>query len=323
MPLRFTLRQLEYFVAVGETGSIATASEKIHVSSPSISTAISQLEADFGLQLFVRSHAKGLSLTQAGRQLMAKAVQILSEAEALNRLVGAIAGNVQGNLAIGCLLTFAQILAPQLRRSFQTRYPLVRVSQVEQHQQEIFSSLRRGDIDVALTYDLQIPDDLQFLPLVRLPPYVMLPQTHPLAHFPAVSVEQLIDHPMVLLDLPFSSDYFLSFFKDAGIKPRIAERTRDMAVMRSLVANGFGYSIANIRPLNDLAPDGRKLRFVPLTAARPLMLGLVMAKGAASVLTVAAFVEHCNANVTAKTVAGMTVEQDAPPVAGRCPVDQR
>ncbi len=58
MALRFTLRQLEYLVAVGETGSIAAASERVKVSSPSISAAISQLEQEFGLQLFVRRHAQ-------------------------------------------------------------------------------------------------------------------------------------------------------------------------------------------------------------------------------------------------------------------------
>lgn len=308
MPLRFTLRQLEYFVAVGETNSIALAAERLHVSSPSISTAISQLEAEFGLQLFVRQHGRGLALTQAGRQLMEQAVRILSDAEALNQLVGKISGNVQGNLAIGCLLTFAQILVPQLRRGFQTRYPLVQISQVEVNQQEIFQGLRSGAIDVALTYDLEIPDDLEFTPLVKLPPYVMLPEAHPLSHLLTVSVDQLKDLPMVLLDLPLSSDYFLSFFRNAGVKPVIAERTRDMAVMRSLVANGFGYSIANVRPLDDLAPDGRRLRFVPLEGdVRPMLLGLVMAKGAGNVLTVAAFVDHCRAHVTEFTLPGMNI----------------
>jgi DNA-binding MarR family transcriptional regulator len=53
--LRFTLRQLEYLVAVGEAGTIAEAAHRLNVSSPSISAAISQLEAEFGVQLFVRN----------------------------------------------------------------------------------------------------------------------------------------------------------------------------------------------------------------------------------------------------------------------------
>ena len=68
MAIRFTLRQLEYFVAVGEAGSIAAASERINISPPSISAAVAQLEAEFGIELFVRQHAQGLSLTPGGRR---------------------------------------------------------------------------------------------------------------------------------------------------------------------------------------------------------------------------------------------------------------
>ena len=70
MPLRFSFRQLEYLVAVGEAGTIAMAAQRVNVSSPSISSAISQLETDLGLQLFVRHHAQGLSLTAGGGCLL-------------------------------------------------------------------------------------------------------------------------------------------------------------------------------------------------------------------------------------------------------------
>lgn len=293
MTLRFTLRQLEYFLAVGEEGSIAQASEKVNVSSPSISAAISQLEEEFGLPLFVRKHAHGLSLTQAGRQFMAQAKQVLTEAEALNRLAGDISGTVQGPLSIGCLVTFAQMLLPAIRRQFELKYPDTRVNQIEADQSGIIDQLRRAKIDVALSYDLDIPTDLEFVPLRSLPPYAMVPEGHPLARQNEVDVAELLDYPMVLLDLPLSSDYFLSFFGPTGRKPRIVERTRDMAVMRSLVANGFGYAIANIRPYSDLSPDGRRLVFIPLKGEqRPMRLGLIIPEGARNVLTVNAFISH-------------------------------
>lgn len=310
MPLRFTLRQLEYFVAVGATGSIVLASERLHVSSPSISAAIGQLEDELGLQLFVRHHAKGLSLTQAGRQILEQAQRILGAAETLNRLAGEISGNVQGNLALGCLLTFAQVVVPRLRRGFENRHPLVKVSQAELDQQEIFGKIRSGALDVALTYDLEIPDDLTFVPLAKLPPYVLLPENHELAYLQAVSVDQLVGQPMILLDLPMSSDYFLSFFRAAGLKPNIAERTRDLAVVRSLVANGYGYSIANLRPLNDRSPDGQRLRFVPLAGpVRPMVMGLIMSRGIDSVLTIRAFVDHCKETITPDSVPGIDLRQ--------------
>ena len=72
MQTRFTLRQLEYLVAVGQHGSVTLAAEQLSVSAPSISTAISALEAEFGLPLFVRKHAQGMSPTTGGRDLSEK-----------------------------------------------------------------------------------------------------------------------------------------------------------------------------------------------------------------------------------------------------------
>lgn len=294
MPSRFTLRQLEYFRAVGELGSIAHASEKVNVSSPSISAAISQLEKEFGIPLFVRQHAQGLSLTQAGRRMMEQVTLILRETDYLVDLAGDISGTVRGPLNIGCLVTFAQVVLPSVRRSFEAAFHDVRISQYELNQAEIFSGLRRAEIDVALTYDLDLPADLVFESLVELPPYVVVAQDHPLAAKTLISAQELVGHPMVLLDLPFSSEYFLSFFAGLDVKPQIAERTKDMAVMRSLVANGFGYSIANIRPLNDLSPDGKPLKFISMSGlARPMRMGLLMPTDAERANVIRAFVGHC------------------------------
>ncbi len=302
MALRFTLRQLEYFVAVGNEGSILQASQKLNVSSPSISVAIGQLESELGIKLFARKHAHNLSLTQAGRQFMEQAGRVLTEAENVMRLASKISDTVQGPLKVGCLLTFAQLVLPSLRRQFEDQYSQVKISQSELDQTAIFDQLRRAHIDVALTYDLSIPKDITFIPIAELPPYAMLSEDHPLAHLDVVSAAQLQKYPMVLLDLPYSSDYFLSYFDHVGALPKISERTRDMAVLQSLVANGYGYSIINIRTLNDVAPDGAPLKFIPLTGpVRSMFLGVALIKEMANVLVVEAFVEHCK-NVVPKTV---------------------
>lgn len=306
MPFRYTLRQLEYFVAVGKAGSIAAASDKLNVSSPSISAAITQLEVEIGLSLFVREHARGLTLTKAGHKFMERTEFVLREAELLATLAGEITGKVQGILSVGCLLTFSQIVLPGLRREFENAHPGVRIEQRELNQADIFSQLRRAELDIALTYDLDIPADLEFQPLHELPPYVVLGDGHPLADRTELTIRDLQNSPMVLLDLPFSGEYFLSFFQEANIKPAIAERTKDMSVMHSLVANGFGFSIANIRPLNTLSPDGKKLIFVPLAGAlRPMHLGLLRARSENETNTMIAFVRHCERAVKSGTLAGL------------------
>jgi DNA-binding transcriptional LysR family regulator len=293
MALRFTLRQLEYLVAVGETGSIIAASERLNVSSPSISAAIAQLESSLGLQMFVRRHAQGLSLTQGGRQMLQEARAVLAAAGRLPDLANAITGQVRGPLTVGCLVTFAQVLIPRLRRGFVTLHPAVEFHQSEHHQAQIFDGLRQARLDVALTYDLDIPADLQFIPLHPMPPYALFAPDHPLAGQGRVTVQELAPHPMVLLDLPFSTGYFLQLFQPHGLRPDVVERTRDIGVMRAMVANGFGYGLANIRPQARLAPDGRPLITVPLHGASVLHLGLVLAEGAMAAQTLRAFVDHC------------------------------
>jgi DNA-binding transcriptional LysR family regulator len=291
--LRFTLRQLEYLVAVGQAGSITLAAEGLNVSAPSISTAIAQLEAEFGLPLFVRKHAHGMSPTQSGREIIREAAAALAAAGRLIELAAQYRGTVKGRLNIGCLLTFAQILVPQLRRSFIDRYPEVEFHQSETHQAALIDGLRDATLDVALTYDLALPADLEFIELASLPPFIMLPAAHPLSHHPSVTLADLTDWPLVLLDLPLSADYFLSFFEKASLKPRIADRSRDMAVVQSLVANNFGYSIANVRPLTNRAPDGKALVFVPLAGAvQPMRMGLLCAGGSRASLTIRAFIDH-------------------------------
>ncbi|MBK0328061.1 LysR family transcriptional regulator [Rhodobacteraceae bacterium F11138] len=302
MPIRYTLRQLEYFVAVGETGSIAAASQQVNVSSPSISASISQLEDELGVKLFVRHHAQGLTPTPTGRTLLDHAQTVLRQAAALNDLAGSLSGSIRGPLAIGCLSTFAQIVLPGLRRSFTEQFSDVRIRQIEADQSELFGLLRQAKIDLALTYDLDLPRDLSFHPIIEFPPLVALSETHPLAHLNAVSIEELAPYPMVLLDLPHSSDYFLSFFTRAGLRANIAERTRDMAVMRGLVANGFGYSIVNVRPMNDLAPDGKPMRFVPLTGQpRPMKLGLLMISETDQTQLHRAFLKHAEDWIASET----------------------
>ena len=293
MSARFTLRQLEYLVAVGQTGSVTLAAERMNVSAPSISTALAQLEAELGMPLFFRKHTQGMTTTPSGREIIREAIATLAAARTLAELAAQMHGTVKGSLNIGCLLTFARIVVPQLRRSFMDLYPQVEFHQVETHQGALLKGLLDGTLDVVLTYDLALPPELTFIDLGTLPPFVTLPADHPLATRETLSITDLADLPMVLLDIPYSADYFLSLFEKAGVKPRVVERSGDLGVVRSLVANGFGYSIANFRPFTDLAADGRKLAFVPLSGkVQPMQIGLLYRKGAGPSLTIQAFIDH-------------------------------
>lgn len=308
MALRFTLRQLEYFVAVGEAGSIAAAAQRINVSSPSISTAISQLEEAFGVALFVRQHAHGLSLTPGGRRFFAAARDVLDRAGALHDVANDISQQVRGPIAVGALVTVASFVLPQLRRGFELAHPEITFRQSEAHQEDLIAMLRRAEVDIALTYDLDIPQDIAFEPLLELPPHAVFAPDHRLAARGAVRLEELAGEPLVLLDLPLSREYFLSLFDAAGLRPLVAERTPHLAMLRSMVANGFGYGLLNLAGPNAFAADGKPLRHVRIKGAqRPLKLGLATMRSERKARVLGAFEEHCRGAFSSQAAGSLSL----------------
>lgn len=311
--MRFSLRQLEYFIAAGEAGSITQASERINISQPSISTAISQLEQELDVQLFVRHHAQGLSLTPAGRTMLIEAKRLIEQAESLYAVASEASDEVRGQLNVGCLTTLAPMILPELAISFKAGFPNANIRPQADHQETLLSGLHKAMIDVAISYDLQIPADVEFTPLVDLPVHAVVGDSHPLARQSAVTLEELASLPLILLDLPLSAEYFLAIFMKEGLQPNIAFRISHPDVIRTMVANGYGYTLANVTPRSDLALDGRKVVRVRLSGEhRPMTIGLATLKQIRKSRLLTAFVGHARSFISDAYIPGMV-----PPAMGQ------
>ncbi len=303
---RITQRQLEYFVASGEAGSIIGASERIHVSSPSISAAITHIESELGVQLFVRHHAQGVSLTAVGQQVLREAKLILDQMSNLYTIASESLNNVRGPLRVGCLDTLAPMLTPELVFGYGRAFPGVRITLIEGNHEQLIKQLRSADIDIALTYDLVPSHDIAFHPLARLPPYLMVGEHHPLATQPAVTLQDLAEMPMVLLDMPCSREYFLGLFSQAGLTPNIVMRSGNLEVVRAMVANGVGFAITNVRPKANLSQDGKRLIRVRLAGVnQPMQLGYATVANAHHSMVVNAFAERCRMFISDQYIPGM------------------
>ncbi len=303
--MRFTLKQIGYFVAAAETGSITLASERMNISQPSISSAIAVLEANFGIQLFIRHHAQGLSLTGEGLRFLAQARALLAQAGELQNAASEISSKISGPLEIGCLATLFPLVIPELLYLFKKRHENARINALTGNQAELFESLRNGRIALLLTYDMNLPPDIAFLPLAELPPYAYVASQHRLARKRSIRLEDLASEPFLLLDLPLSRDYFLGLFRQAGITPNIAGSYPHFDVIRSLVARGEGFSLANAQPKNQSSLDGRKLAYLALEPTlRPLVHGVATLKGTRRTPTVDAFMALCQEILTNKKLPG-------------------
>jgi flavin reductase (DIM6/NTAB) family NADH-FMN oxidoreductase RutF/DNA-binding transcriptional LysR family regulator len=199
-------------------------------------------------------------------------------------------------LSLGCFQTFAPYIVPALVARLTKLRPQIALTLIEGDQAHLVAGLRRNEIELALLYDFDLGDDVQVERLVDLVPYVLLPDGHPLAEFPALSLESLAQEPLVLLDIDPSRNYFLSLFRDRGLEPRVAYRSSSIEMVRGLVGHGLGYGLLATKPANNMSYDGRAL------VARPLTITvknsrLVLATLAARSLSAAAleFVAHCRA----------------------------
>ncbi|MFU0504767.1 LysR family transcriptional regulator [Pseudaminobacter sp. NGMCC 1.201702] len=304
--MRFTLRQLAYFVAAGEVGGVTLASERINISQPSISAAISQLEAEFGLQLFVRHHAQGLSLTPAGQRLMYAAKALLQQAEDLHGVAYEVARSVSGPLHIGSFRTLAPMLVPELCKSFLAQYPAVTLRFSEDDEAALIAKLRRAEINLALTYSIHLTEDIHFEPLAELPTYILLPADDELATRTSVPLSELAERPFILLDMPLSKEYFLSLFMMHGLTPNIVATSEYPDTVRSFVACGFGYSLMTARPMNMCAANGKQLAYVRLEGDfTPMKLGMATLKDLRKTRATETFEQHCRELISTDALPGM------------------
>lgn len=277
--MKFTLKHLKYFVTAGEMHSVTKAANRLHVSQPSISSAIQHLEAVTGLQLFVRHHAQGLSLTPSGQDFLHKSKQLLAQADSLSNYAVSLGEEVAGSLRVVGFPTFTPILLPRLMRRFMQQYPAAVVHCDELHQQQIINGLQDGDYELAVTYDMQLPDDIDFIPLKDLPPYIMMGLDHPLKDRRVVSMHELAEHPMVLLNWPISREYFLSLFMSLKLEPKFSYTAQSLGMVRGLVSHGFGYSLFNTPLSSNVALDGTAFRAAAIEEdLQPLRLGVAHLK---------------------------------------------
>lgn len=265
----YTLRQLAYFVAVAEAGSISGAAATLHVTPTAVASAITDLERILRTQLMVRRKAHGVALTPTGNFLYERARALLRHADELELAAASGGAELVGPLALGCYVTIAPTIVPMLMEWIATHHPKVELSVVTGSQAELPQRLLAGALDLAIGYDIALPDGLESVLLYRTPAYVLLWEGHPLAAREVVPLELLANEPQILLDIPPAAQHTLLLFENAGVTPRIAQRTYDFELTRSLVARGFGYAVLIQRPAVDHTYEGLPVVVREITPASP------------------------------------------------------
>lgn len=254
--LRYTLRQLEYFVGAAETGTLTAAAARHHVSPAGVSLAISELESSLGARLCVRRQSKGVTLTPIGADFLIAARKLLHQARELEVAATGEAGQLVGTMVLGCYSTLSPFVVPPVLAEFAPRHPGLDVQVVEGSSDVLQADMLKGRLDAVVVHERHVVAGVAHEVVQRRAPYVLLPRAWDLAERVAVAPGELDGRPMVLLDIPSVRDNLVPAIRRTGLDPRIVHRSANFETVRALVGRGMGYSLLMQRPPVDVTYEG-------------------------------------------------------------------
>ena len=238
------ISSLQAFLAVAETGSFSRAAERIFLTQPAISKRIAVLEKQLGTSLFDRI-GRGIRLTEAGTELLARTRTVLKELEDAKRSITNLSGAITGELLFATSHHIGLHRLPVPLRRFHAAYSDVRLNLRFMDSEKACTAVANGELELAV---------------VTLPPAALFPlrtekiwddpldfvvgREHPLARIRRVQLDMLLDYPAILPGPgTYTREIILNSFGPLRDKIPIGMATNYLEVLKMLAAIGLGWSV--------------------------------------------------------------------------------
>ncbi len=244
------LRQLRYFQAIAETGSISAASQRLNVAQPALSLHLRNMEEHLGTKLLLRG-ARGVKLTEAGEMLLARARRLLIDMSRLEDDIRNLGREPQGEVRLGLPGTIGGILSPDLVLAAKAQLPGVRLTISEAMSGFVLDWLREGRVDLAVLYlpatDARFRSEL----LLQEELVLLVPPGHDISA--EIEASALLDLPLILPGPAHGLRQLLEGWARArGIRLAVNIELDSYQNIKELVERGKGVSIL---PLHAVARE--------------------------------------------------------------------
>ncbi|MDD8023376.1 MAG: LysR family transcriptional regulator [Paracoccaceae bacterium] len=280
--MAFTLKQLRYFVAVADIGTVSGAAQALAISQSAVTEAVRELEADLGVTLFER-HPRGLDITHKGHQFLRHATGILSGVADARQALSHETARPKGRLHVGATSLVAGYVLSDILSRFRRANPEVEVTALEDSGEYLEHLLVGGELDVAVMVTSNLRDRMALqTEILDVSPYQLwLPMGHPLATQTSVGIEDLAGEPMIMLTLDEIEEATRKLLSAFGARPRVAFRTRSVEAVRSLVATGAGIALLPEMVYRPWSLEGDRIVSRDVSGSLPVVqVGVVWRKGA-------------------------------------------
>lgn len=280
--MAFTIRQLQFFVAVAEQGTVSGAAKAMLISQSSVTEAVKSLEADLGVELFLR-RSRSLEITHVGHQFLRHAKKILADVSDARSVFETNPEAARGKLSLGVTSLVAGYVLSDILSRFRRAYPSVDVTAIEDNGEYLEHLLIGGEIDVAVlvTSSLHNRSALQVETLEVSAYRLWLPLGHELTSKEAITLDDVAAEPLIMLSVDEIEESTSDLMSSLGARPNVAFRTRSVEAVRSLVATGAGVALLPNLVYRPWSLEGDRIEIRDVSGDLPaVQVGLAWRKGA-------------------------------------------
>lgn len=263
------LRDLRYLVALAEHRHFGRAAAASFVSQPTLSTQIRKLEEELGVTLVERTPRRVL-LTETGREIVARAHDVLNEVEQIRGIARRTRDPEAGTMRLGIFPTLGPYLLPHVVPQIRARFPKLELLLVEEKTEEVLKRLREGKLDAGILA-LPIHDERLHAELLFEEPFLLaVPAEHPLASKPTLKLADLEDESLLLLeDGHCLRDQALEVCHMAGAGEKNGFRATSLETLRQMVASGVGITLLPVLAVQPPVAQAGNLRLIEFRGRAP------------------------------------------------------
>jgi len=238
------LQQLRGFCYAAQAGSMSKAAQRMLLRQPSVSLQIRSLERELGVQLFDRSGPK-IALTAQGKLLYELAAPLVEGLDTLEESFAARRDVVlKGRLDIAAGESTILYILPRYVSEFTRNHPGIDLELHNVTGREGLIMLRAGEVDFAFGSMLDVPDDIEYIPLYTFHPVLIAAPDHPLAHGGKITLEDIAQYPLILPPRHLTTWQVVdSTFKQRGLKYQVKVEAGGWEVIKRYVELGLGISV--------------------------------------------------------------------------------
>ena len=234
---------LKTFITLVEVNNFTKASEILHISQPSVSLHIKNLEQELQTTLFIRS-PKSVQITPTGEILYKRAKQIMAITEAAKDDIAAYHQEVQGTLVIGASFTIGEYILPPIIASLQQRFPQLELQIIIGNTKEIIQYTKLLQVDIGLIEGQAHDNELLIKPFMQDELFIVSASNHPLTKQQPISADKLQQQSWVAREEGSGTRYYLDhLFRANGLLVQSLLTISSNQGVKESVMQGLGLSL--------------------------------------------------------------------------------